>query len=225
MICWISYSPRICGACDDGLPVRNGVFCVRCLAELPETEYHFTAENPFERHFWGRVPIKAGAAHYYFVPGGRTQTLLHNIKYRRRRDLAVEVGRQYGLKLADSPRFKGITHIIPVPLHWRKSRQRGFNQSAAFGKGIADSMGVDCVTDHLRRIRHTATQTRKSRGERIANISGVFELSEPDRLAQQHVLLVDDVLTTGATLEACALELLKANLASISIATIACGRI
>ena len=217
--------PRNCGACDNGVPVRNGVFCVDCLARLPETGYHSIPNNPFERHFWGRIPIQAGAALYFFVPGGKTQTLLHNIKYRRRQELAVEMGSLYGATLRCEKRFSDISHILPVPLHWRKKHHRGFNQSAAFSKGLAMSIGVPNVCDLLLRKHHTPSQTRLSRSQRISNMSGAFKLQKPERIRQAHVLLVDDVLTTGATLEACALELMKAKPATISMVTIACGRI
>ena len=216
--------PRICGACDGGVPVKGGIFCIECLAGLPLTNYHQIEGNPFERHFWGRVPIRAGAAMYFFVPGGKTQTLLHNIKYRRRRELAVEVGRMYGQDLSQSVRFAGITHVVPVPLHWRKQRMRGFNQSLAFAEGIAAAMEIPCPSI-LKRARHTPSQTRMTRSQRIENMAGAFSLHGPERLKGAHVLLVDDVLTTGATLEACALVLQGADLSAISVATIACGRI
>lgn len=217
--------PKTCAACITSRPVKGGIFCMDCLSELPETNFHPIAGNPFEMHFWGRVRIEAGAAFLFFVPDGRTQTLLHNIKYRHRSDFARVIGEFYGSKLIRCPRFEDIDVIIPVPLHWRKERQRGFNQSTEFGRGLASVMSVPCLPKGLIRTRYTSTQTKKSRAERIANLKAAFEVRDSEVLRGKHILLVDDVLTTGATLEACALVLTEIEGVRISMATIACGRI
>jgi len=217
--------PKACAACDDDKPVRGSIFCMACMAGLPCTNYHLIEDNPFERHFWGRVKIKAGGALYYFVPGGRAQTLLHNIKYRRRSDYAVKVGQIYGHQLVMASRFQNISVVIPVPLHWRKLRKRGFNQSQSFAEGLSESMGISVDLDVLKRRRSTSTQTRKSRSARVLNVADAFDLQQSSRLEGRHVLLVDDVLTTGATLEACASKLLEIQGLKVSLATIACGRI
>jgi ComF family protein len=216
--------PRTCAACVQSKPVRGGIFCINCLAGLPETNFHQIEGNPFEMHFWGRIPLSAGAAFLFFVPDGRTQTLLHNIKYRERSDFAVVIGEFYGRHLRTSERFSAIDAVIPVPLHWKKERKRGFNQSAEFGRGLADTMSTAFLSHGLTRTRYTQTQTKKSRAERVANLKDAFEVTDPDKIAGQHVLLVDDVLTTGATLEACALACMKVKGVTVSMATIACGR-
>lgn len=205
--------------------MKGGIFCIGCLAELPETNYHEIEGNPFEMHFWGRVPVMAGAAFLFFVPHGRTQTLLHNIKYRGRSDFAKIIGEFYGRKLYQTPRFHDIDYVVPVPLHWKKEHQRGFNQSAEFGKGLAYAMSVGFLKTGLTRTRYTQTQTKKSRADRVANLKEAFEVSHPEKIRGKHILLVDDVLTTGATLEACALALLQVDGVRISMATIACGRL
>jgi len=219
------FYPRICASCDHGKPVKGQIFCVECLVELPQTRFHLVRDNPFEQHFWGRVDIVAGAAMYFFIPGGRTQTLLHNIKYRRLSHIAEVIGDQYGSQMAQSDWFSNIDVVIPVPLHWRRIRQRGFNQSEVFARGLAKPLDADLDVKSLVRHTQTATQTRKSREERVLNMKDAFSLTAPDNLAYRQILLVDDVLTTGATLEACANVLLEAPGVSISIATIACGRI
>ncbi len=217
--------PRICASCDHNKPLHGQIFCLDCLVGLPQTKFHLTPDNPFEQHFWGRVDIHSGAAMYFFIPGGRTQTLLHNIKYRRRSEIAEEIGVIYGRQLSRSPRFERVDIIVPVPLHWRKRKKRGFNQSAAFARGLALGMQTELNTTLLRRIIQTETQTRKSREQRVENMKGAFVIKDSQTIAGRHVLLVDDVLTTGATLEACAERLHEAKGVDISLATIACGRI
>jgi ComF family protein len=131
----------------------------------------------------------------------------------------------YGQQLASTARFRNIAAIIPVPLHWRKLRKRGFNQSKAFAEGLAESMSVPVDLGTLCRKRSTSTQTRKSRSERVLNMADAFDLKAFFHLEGKHILLVDDVLTTGATLEACALKLLEIPGLKVSLTTIACGRI
>ena len=217
--------PRTCAGCFDEKPVDRGIFCMHCLAELPETNYHLIEDNPFEMHFRGRVPLQAGAAFLFFVPDGRTQTLLHNIKYRSRSDFARSIGEFYGTRLGHAPRLHDVDLIIPVPLHWKKEHSRGFNQSAEFGKGLAGVLQIPFLKNGLMRRRFTETQTKKSRAERVANLAEAFVVTDPSKVTDRHVLLVDDVLTTGATLESCALALLACDNVRISMATIACGRL
>ena len=217
--------PRICAACMHGKPVRGGIFCMSCLTDLPETGFHLVSDNAFERHFWGRINVEAGAAFFFFIPQGKTQELLHNIKYRGRSDFAEAVGQQYGHELQSSDRFNQIDCIIPVPLHPGRLRKRGFNQSAAFGKGLAEVMGIPLLTNVLIRRRATSTQTRKSRTERIKNMEDAFVIKHPGDLNGKHVMIVDDVLTTGATLEACAIALSGAADLKVSLVTMACGRL
>ena len=215
--------PRLCGACDNA-PVRKSPFCIDCLAELPHTGYHLVPENPFEMQFWGRVPITAGAALYYFIPGGRTQRLLHNLKYRGRRDLATRLGEFYAFQLCESGRFTSIDLIIPVPLHWRKRHQRGYNQSEDFARGLSAGLDVPYKKTVLRRSGSGKSLTSMSREERAEEVTGMFVVRQSSLVADKHVLLVDDVLTTGATLEECARVLIGAG-AKISLCTLACGRI
>ena len=216
--------PRVCAGCTHGVPVRGEIFCMRCLGELPETGFHLVEDNPFEQQFWGRVPVQTGAAMYYFIPHGITQVLLHNIKYRGRSDFGRFVGKMYGSALRATPRFAQVDSIVPVPLHWRKRRKRGFNQSSMFAQGLAESLEIEVIEGCLIRHQSTRSLTNMARHERVRSISKAFSVKGPEVVAGRCVLLVDDVLTTGATLEACALRLTEAG-ALVSMATIACGRI
>jgi len=187
---------------------------------LPKTGYHLQKENPFTERFWGRVHVQAGAAMYLFKKGSRTQNLIHNIKYKGRHQIAVTLGNMYGRNLKVSPFFKDIDAIVPVPLHWKKERARGYNQSAKFGQGLAEILKVPIFAKGLKRVVHSPSQTQMSRQQRIENVMKAFELNQPKSLEGQHILLVDDVLTTGATLEACATKILALSNTKVSMATI-----
>lgn len=215
------FYPNLCLACGKNLPPREDAICLSCQYKLPKTGFHLLPENPFTERFWGRVNIQAGAALYHFSKGGRTQSLIHNLKYEGKREIGVKLGRIYGQQLREAPGFRDAALILPVPLHPRKERQRGYNQSAAFAQGLSASMGIPWLKDGLIRREHTTSQTRKSRLERFDNVSEVFLAPHPQKLEGRHVLLVDDVITTGATLEACAIKILELPGTKVSMATIA----
>jgi ComF family protein len=183
------------------------------------------AQNPFTNHFKGRIELKAGAAFLYFSRGGGTQRLLHQIKYNNQPELITTIGRWYGKQLIHSDLWLDIDVIIPVPLHWKKQRKRGYNQSAVFGEGIAEVMGNQCQKYALKRVTHDQSLTGMKRLERVETIGSSFILSKPNSVLGKHVLLVDDVLTTGATLESCALALMQGGVASIRMVTIATGEL
>jgi ComF family protein len=217
--------PPLCAGCGVLRPLDQHIFCLDCLHELPETGYHLHAANPFTDHFKGRVDIKAGAAFLYFTREGATQRLLHHIKYDNRADLITMIGRWYGAQLAKSPLWQDIDAIVPVPLHWKKFRKRGYNQSAVFGDGLGDALQVPSFKSAMRRITHDKSLTGMKRLQRVETIGSSYILARPDLVRNKNILLVDDVLTTGATLEACALALVQAPVASISMVTIACGEL
>ncbi len=214
------FFPRLCPACGQHAPPGRDLLCLSCRVKLPQTGFHLEADNAFEERFWGRLPVVAGAALYHFVKGGRTQHLIHQLKYAGNRQVGREIGRYYGRLLRQCPRWQGPELIVPVPLHPRKLHRRGYNQSALFAAGLSEIMELPWRGDVLRRRRFTASQTRKSRLERMENVLEAFELARPGAVAGRHVLLVDDVLTTGATLEACGRRLLQAPGVRISMVTI-----
>jgi len=214
------FFPLLCPACGRRPPVHRELLCLSCQVKLPLTGFHLEADNPFEERFWGRLSLAAGAALYHFVKGGRAQRLIHQLKYAGNRDVGRQIGRFYGRQLRQSRRWAAPELIVPVPLHPRKLHRRGYNQSALFAAGLAEAMELPWRDDVLRRRRYTDSQTRKSREERMENVLEAFQLARPKAIAGRHLLLVDDVLTTGATLEACGHQLLKAPGVQLSMVTI-----
>ncbi|MCB9285820.1 MAG: ComF family protein [Lewinellaceae bacterium] len=214
------FYPNLCLACGRNLPPRQEGICISCRYKLPRTHFHQEADNPFTERFWGRIPLQAGAAFLHFTKGGRTQRLIHHLKYEGKREVGIYLGNLYGQELREAPVFREATLILPVPLHPRKQHRRGYNQSALFARGLSEAMGIPWLPDGLKRTEYTATQTKKSRLERFNNVEKAFVIPHPEKIKQQHVLLVDDVATTGATLEACALKVLEVEGTKVSMATI-----
>jgi ComF family protein len=173
------------------------------------------------RTFWGRARIESGAAMYYFNKGNRVQLLIHQLKYKDRKDIGVILGEKYGVYLKNSPFFNTVELILPVPLHKKKRMQRGYNQSEEFAKGLGRTMNLPVDPYALYRNKATETQTRKSRFRRWQNVAEMFSVTNPSILQNKHVLLVDDVITTGATLEACIQSLSAIQGIRISVAAIA----
>lgn len=215
------FFPRLCPACATAGLADSLTICLDCQAHLPYTAYHLFPDNPFTRRFWGRLPIQHGAAMLTFQKGGRVQHLLHQLKYRGRQDVGVYLGKMYGLTLSRIPDYRNVELILPVPLHTRRLHFRGYNQSACFAQGLSEALDIPWSDALLLRTAHTETQTNKSRMERFENVARAFEVPDPDGIVGKHILLVDDVLTTGATLEACGTLLLEIPGISLSLATIA----
>ncbi|WP_375416894.1 ComF family protein [uncultured Hymenobacter sp.] len=217
--------PSVCLACGQSLRRGERHLCTGCRAELPYTDFHLLppADSPLGRRFWGKLPVQYALSYLRFVQHGRVQQLLHQLKYQGQQEVGVALGELYGAELAGSGFTRQFDVIVPVPLHRRKLARRGYNQAAAFAEGLGTGLALPHRADALRRTEHTASQTRKSRAQRWQNVATVFETAEPTQISGHRVLLVDDVLTTGATLEACGLALLAAGAAEVSIATIACA--
>ncbi len=215
------FYPQLCLSCGKNITPEEDAICITCQFELPKTGFHLEKENLFTDRFWGRINIENGAAFYYFSKGGRVQHLIHNLKYNRKAAVGIELGNLYGKALKNSPLYQNIDIIIPVPLHPKKERKRGYNQSDMFAKGLASSLEVKWDRNILVRTKMTDTQTKKSRLERLENVQDVFKVNNSDSLKNKHVLIVDDVLTTGATLEACAVKILEIPDTKVSLATIA----
>lgn len=213
--------PQLCHACGDSLVGAEDLICTHCIYNLPYTNFHQQPDNIVARQFWGKINTEAAYAMFYFTKGGKVQQLMHQFKYKNTPLIGNKLGGMAGGQLMDAPRFKNIDFIIPVPLHKSRLRKRGYNQSACFAEGLAQKLNAQVVTDNLVRIKATETQTHKSRFERSVNMQDVFVVNKPEQLADKNVLLVDDVVTTGATLEACGTALLSVPGLKLSIATIA----
>lgn len=215
------FFPRYCLGCTDALVKGEETLCTSCLADLPKTFYHTRRENPVINKLTGRLPIRHGLAFLKFQKGGMVQHLLHQLKYNNHPEIAERLGLAYGRDLCQSELQSEFDLIVPVPLHRSRLRHRGYNQSAHFAKGLSESLGITWDESVSIRTQSTATQTRKSKVERWENVKNVFSISENKKILGKKILLVDDVITTGATLEACGQHLLLCGCSSVSIACIA----
>jgi len=213
--------PRLCYACGDHLLRNESLICTECFVVIPRTNYHLDINNPVAQLFWGRCLIEKAAAFSFYSRGSRIRNLIHNLKYKGIEEIGTELGRIYAISLRSSGFTSGVDLIIPVPLHSSKQRIRGFNQSEVISSGFARITGLPVLTGTLVRAAASATQTRRSRYERWTNVEGIFKVNDPDTIKGKHVLLIDDVVTTGSTIESCASELLKIEGVRVSVAAIA----
>lgn len=216
------FYPVICLSCGKTLYKGEEIICTYCHYHLPKTNFHLDKDNPVARHFWGKVTIHSAASYYFFNKGEKVQHLIHQLKYKERKEIGVFIGKQYGHDLKEAPLFNEVDVIIPVPLHAKKKRKRGYNQSELFATGLAESMKKKLDVKILYRAKASKTQTKKSRFERWENVNEIFALKNKEKLSGKHILLVDDVITTGSTLEACTQVLLQLPDVKVSIATMAC---
>ena len=212
--------PNYCRGCFNCLVSGEQYICIECAGRLPRTNYHLNPDNDLMTKMTASRHIDLALAYLKFVKGGKVQNLLHHLKYENCPEIGVTLGRWYGRELVQD----GLSHkfdvVVPVPLHEKKFRTRGYNQSEFFARGLAESLGIDADHTILKRTRNTPTQTRKSRLERWRNVEGAFQIGH-QLLSNQNYLVVDDIVTTGATLEACALALAAAGCSSVSVAAIA----
>lgn len=217
--------PRLCVVCNGHLLKTEQGFCFTCEQELPRTYDELNpAQNPAARVFWGRFPVEAAASCFVFTGQGKVQELIHNLKYNGRKDAGVAAGNYFGNVLRTISPFLTADLILPVPLHEDKLHLRGYNQAACFAQGLSEAMNIPYSEKVLLRLKATSSQTRKSREERWENVGEVFAVSSRKKLEGKHVIIVDDVITTGATIEASVLPLLDIEGIRISIVSIAAAR-
>lgn len=213
--------PLYCSGCKSLLLKNEKVLCATCLHHLPATLHVEIQHNEILKKFYGIIPIEFGASFLYFHQNGITQNLIHELKYKKRQEIGVFLGEMFGQQLMNNKHCKTIDFVIPVPLHKKRLYERGYNQVETLCKTIAELGNIKFKNDLLIRNRYSKSQTKKTKLERSAISNSLFSLSNYKAYEGCHFLLVDDVITTGATLEACAKELLKIPNAKISIVTIA----
>ncbi len=209
--------PHICNGCGTDILSRDTFLCMKCMDALPQTHFEKHAENPAEKRFYGRLHLHHATAQYYFTKGSLIAHLVHQVKYKGNKDLGIQLGKLMGDTIKRSGRFTPDI-LVPLPLFPVKERKRGYNQSMLLCEGMAAHLTIPVLNDAVIRPEHTETQTNKGRIERWKNMEGKFVLKNPDAIAGKHILLVDDVMTTGATLESCGAELLTTPGVQLSIA-------
>ena len=214
------FFPNLCLACFCKRPLRKNLFCLSCKLALPYTDQIDIPENELEYRIYGRFKIIRAAALFRFRKGGKVLEVIHQLKYKNRPQVGVELGREYGRKILATTNFPKPDLIIPIPLHYKKKHTRGYNQAYEFGRGIAEIIGVPITEDILIKVSQSSSQTRMNRLERLENVMNSFKLKNEKKLIGKHVLLVDDIITTGATIEAAAQKLLKSQDLSLSLAII-----
>ena len=215
------FYPNTCIICGENLLKEEECTCTLCLYKIPKTDCFKQKENSVSKLFWGRVQLQNAVALYQFQKEGSVQKLIHELKYEGGKKTGIFLGKQLGYALKESNSFYDIDYIIPIPLHPKKEKLRGYNQSKYIAKGIQEILCVKMNTHTIIRTENTDSQTRKKRFSRWENMMNSFALKKTKKLQNTHILLIDDVVTTGATLEACSQKLLEIEGVKVSIATIA----
>lgn len=211
--------PKLCLACGQGLVSSEKTICISCLYKLPYTNYHLEPDNKVMKQFWGRVDVAAATAFLYFKKGSLVQKLMHQLKYHNQQEVGIILGNLYGKFLINVDIYNNADVIIPVPLHKTRLKKRGYNQSELFATGLAEAMNIKVDTSILLRQYASESQVNKSRYNRYTNMADIFVATNQNNY--KTVILVDDTITTGSTLEACAIALKKAGFNQINIVGIA----
>lgn len=215
------FFPRCCLICGDVLAKGEECLCARCNIDLPRTDYHKIKDNPVEQLFWGKIPLERATSYFFYRRGGDTRNILYSLKYNGRKEVGEVMGRYMAAELLSSGFFKGIDLIVPVPLHRKKHKLRGYNQSEWLSYGVSAITAIPVCTSGIMRKKNTETQTHKSVLQRWENVDGIFQVTSPEFFTGKHILIIDDVLTTGATTVAFASSFEKVDGIRISILTLA----
>jgi ComF family protein len=213
--------PALCPGCDEPLADESTIICTTCRHDMPFTNHYLQPDNEVVKKFLGRIELQHASALLYFHKEGIGQNLIHNLKYRRQQQVGTLIGQWFAQNLNQVTELKDVTDVIPVPLHPKKLRERGYNQAAGFGQAIAKGLDTKYNDTLLLRSTYNKTQTKKNKEGRAEIINSAFSVNHSESDYNKHFLLVDDVITTGATLEACGRLLLQITGARLSIVTIA----
>ena len=215
------FFPKVCSGCNSFLLTNENVICTHCRHDIPLTNHHLIADNDAFKKFYGRIPVLHASALFYFHKKGIVQQLIHNLKYKGHEEIGTILGEWYAEDLKTIDSLHDIDQIIPVPLHGRKLKERGYNQVTAFGEALSSSLNLEYNNSILVRNIYSKTQSKKNLLGRTEGIETIFDVSFTDSDHNKHFLLIDDVITTGSTLEACSRALLKIPVARISIVCMA----
>lgn len=212
--------PRICQLCGQPLLQSETVICTSCVMQLPYTNYWKYEDNPVAQKFWGQVEVNNACSLLYYRKGTKVRKLIHHLKYKGNTKIGYKLGYLLGIYLKEQVSYADVSFVVPVPLHPKRLKKRGYNQSDFIADGVAAAMGVEKYSRLVERRIFTQTQTRKNRIERFQNVRSIFVVNKPATIEGKHILLVDDVITTGATIESCAAEILEAVSCKVSIVSI-----
>jgi len=215
------FFPPICLACKGPVAGEDILICATCQASLPFTTHHLQKDNRMEQRFWGRIKVERATAFLQFQKGGSVQNLLHFLKYEHREDLGKYLGNWYGRELKETDIFKNIDYVIHVPIHKERLKKRGYNQIDQFSRCIAFQIGKEYRSDLLVRVKNSSTQINRSKEERFSHLERAFMWQKPEDMEGKHILIIDDIMTTGATFESCCYPLKSINGVKISICTLA----
>ncbi len=215
------FFPKSCAGCHSFLLSDEKVICTQCRHEIPLTNHHKIEDNEIFQKFYGRIPLEYGSALFYFHKKGIVQEMIHKLKYKGQEEIGETIGNWYSKELQDLEQIKNIDYIIPVPLHKKRLRERGYNQVEGFGKALSANLNIPYENQLLHRKLHTKTQTKKNLLGRSDVFDNVFDVSFSENHHGKHFLLIDDVITTGSTLESCSRALLKIPDAKISVVCMA----
>jgi ComF family protein len=213
-----------CAGCEEILLKQEHLICTECRLALPKTDYHKNESNPLVQRFWGKTKLVHAWAYLQFVKGGRVQNMMHELKYGGLKEIGNLLGTWYGSELKADGFGQDIDLVIPVPIHAKRLAVRGYNQCDGIAEGMAEALGTTWNANGLSKITANQTQTKKSRFERWLNVEEVYFVPDPLLVQGKHVLVVDDVMTTGSTLVACAETLYKFGCKEVSVATLASAR-
>lgn len=215
------FFPKVCAVCGNGLLQGEECLCVNCILNLPRTDYHDMEHNKTSELFAGRVPFINATSFYYYRKGSAYTNIVHALKYEGREEIGVFMGRMFAEELLKYSSYESIDLIFPIPLHKDRYKERGYNQSMSIAKGMSEILNIPIDTNSIIRAVYTKTQTRKDKAHRFENVEHIFKITDSDALIGKHVLIVDDVITTGATIESLISELIKVKNVTISIASLA----